>query len=298
MLPWRSWTCRVGEALMNRPQPSNPPLVLLAPRVTPDSVSIWKAALQLKWKVERLANWRVPCELRMPEGDVVVYAEPLFAEAVADQLDLILMEPPPEWLVELPARFRNRRVNLMTLAEARQISEPVFVKPAEGKVFEAKVYNDASQLPPSESVDEKFPVLCSEPVTWQLEVRCFVQDRELIDLSPYWRAGTLSRAEDGTWPFRYGEEEATRAFVDLLLKAPDVSMPSAFVLDVGVIGERGWAVVEANPCWGAGLYGCEPQRVLEVLRGSLKHRSQMKDGDWRWTSPRVKARRDELGSRS
>lgn len=86
--------------------------------------------------------------------------------------------------------------------------------------------------------------------------------------------------------------------MDSLLTATDVSIPSAFVLDVGVTLERGWAVVEANPCWGAGLYGCEPQRVLEVLRGSLKHRALMKDGDWRWTSPRVKARRYELGSRS
>lgn len=283
---------------MNLPEPSNPPLVLLAPRVTPDSVSIWKAALQLKWKVERLATWRVPSELRMPNGDVVVYAEPLFAEAVADQLDLILMEPPPEWLVELPARFRTRCVDLMTLAEAKQILEPVFVKPAEGKVFEAKVYGDAAQLPPFESVDEKLPVICSEPVTWLLEVRCFVRDRQLVDLSPYWRAGMLAQAEDGTWPFQSEEEADARAFVESLLAAPDVSMPSAFVLDVGITEEHGWAVVEANPCWGAGLYGCEPQRVLEVLRGSVKHRSQMMAGEWRWTSPRVKARRDDLGSRS
>jgi hypothetical protein len=283
---------------MTLPNHLDPPLVLLAPRITPDSVSIWKAALQLEWKVERLANWRVPSELSKLNGDVVVYAEPLFAEAVADQLDLILVEPPPEWLVEVPSRFRKRRVGLMTLAEAKQIPEPVFVKPAEGKVFEAKVYAAATQLPPSETVDENLPVLCSEPVKWQLEVRCFVRDRQLVELSPYWRTGTLAQAEDGTWPFHDGEEDTAREFAESLLKADDVSMPPAFVLDVGITEEHGWAVVEGNPCWGAGLYGCEPSRVLEVLRGAFKRRTQMRDEDWKWTSPRVKARRDEAGSRS
>ncbi|MEP0802688.1 hypothetical protein NDI37_21395 [Funiculus sociatus GB2-A5] len=37
-------------------------------------------------------------------------------------------------------------------------------------------------------------------------------------------------------------------------------------MDVGVIQGRGWAVVEQNAAWGAGLYGCDPIEVLEVLR--------------------------------
>ncbi|MBV6626222.1 MAG: ATP-grasp domain-containing protein [Rivularia sp. (in: Bacteria)] len=37
-----------------------------------------------------------------------------------------------------------------------------------------------------------------------------------------------------------------------------VEIPSATVIDVGVIKGRGWAVVEQNAAWGAGLYGCNP----------------------------------------
>lgn len=29
---------------------------------------------------------------------------------------------------------------------------------------------------------------------------------------------------------------------------------------------RGWAVVEQNAAWGSGIYGCDPEEVLEVLR--------------------------------
>jgi hypothetical protein len=37
-------------------------------------------------------------------------------------------------------------------------------------------------------------------------------------------------------------------------------------MDVGVIRGRNWAVIELNAAWGAGLYGCDPAVVLEVLR--------------------------------
>jgi hypothetical protein len=45
-------------------------------------------------------------------------------------------------------------------------------------------------------------------------------------------------------------------------------MPAALVLDVGVIRDVGPAVVEANTASGAGIYGCDPREVLEVLRGA------------------------------
>jgi hypothetical protein len=41
------------------------------------------------------------------------------------------------------------------------------------------------------------------------------------------------------------------------------------VVDVGRVAGRGWAVVEANPAWGSGLYGCDAARVLPVLRGAV-----------------------------
>lgn len=40
----------------------------------------------------------------------------------------------------------------------------------------------------------------------------------------------------------------------------------AIVVDVGEIFGRGWAVIEANAAWGSGIYGCDPGRVLDVIR--------------------------------
>jgi hypothetical protein len=56
--------------------------------------------------------------------------------------------------------------------------------------------------------------------------------------------------------------------VDRLLADPAVDLPAAFVLDAGVIRGVGAAVVEANEASGAGIHGCWPPDVLEVLRAA------------------------------
>jgi ATP-grasp domain, R2K clade family 2 len=59
-----------------------------------------------------------------------------------------------------------------------------------------------------------------------------------------------------------------RAFVETILADDRIEIPAATVIDVGIIRGRGWAVVEQNAAWGSGLYGCDPLKVLEVLRSA------------------------------
>ena len=267
---------------------SQPPTVILAPRVTADSVRIWEAAAQMKWPVRRLVSWRVPEGMADAQTGFVIYAEPLFAEAVSDQLGLILLEPPPEWLIKLPERFTKRRITLRSLHDARTIDQPAFIKPAEGKVFEARVYDHGRDLPGEDAVEGSLKVLCSDPVNFQLEVRSFIRDREIFSLSPYWRGGALAQDASGDWPFLAEEEAQASGFIREILSSSDVNLPPAFVLDVGFIPEQGWAVIEGNPCWGAGLYGCSAPSALHVCEAAIRRKSAMSDVDWQWTSPRVR----------
>ncbi len=134
-------------------------------------------------------------------------------------MGLILLEPPPDWLPGLSERFIQRKISLTTLADTRKMHGPYFVKPAEGKVFEARVYARPEELPDSSQVDDGLNVLISEPVTWQLEVRCFVVEGRVATLSPYWRAGQLAEGADGSWPFRDGEEARATEFARTVLDA-------------------------------------------------------------------------------
>jgi len=260
------------------------PLLLLAPRVTDDSVAVWQAALAAGWSTRRLANWRVPAELIATDREITIYAEPLFAEAIADQLEMALLEPPANWLTVLPKALLRRDVGVMPLSEARKISTPAFVKPAEGKVFDATVYRSGDSLPNVDQIGD-ISVLTSTPVSFSLEVRCFVLEGQVVTMSPYWRNGSLARAEDGSWPFWESEEEGAVRFAASVLNAPEVSFPPAFVLDVGLM-EYGWAVIEANPCWGAGLYGCDPSLVLQTGRYAIRRRREMNAGDMQWVTKR------------
>lgn len=236
------------------------PTLILTPRHTPDSQALWRAAGRLGWQVHRLTTWRVPEELRTVD-DPVLYAEALFAPTLAHELGISLLEPPDDWLCTLPLQYAQRAISLSTLHDARSIKEPRFIKPPNDKSFPARVCS-GSELPTE--FDPKMPVLVSDVVRWNKEFRFFILDRARRTGSLYSREGTPQRDED----FEAVPAEMTEAesFVDSVLHDPRVQLPRAAVLDVGLIHDRGWAVVEQNAAWGAGIYGCDPAQVLGVLR--------------------------------
>ncbi|MBD2182722.1 ATP-grasp domain-containing protein [Planktothrix sp. FACHB-1355] len=236
------------------------PTLILTPRYTEDSQALWRAANRLGWRVQRLINWRLPDELKLV-CEPVLYVEALMTEMIAEQLGLRLIDPPNDWLPNLPEEYRKRWVYLSTLGEARCMEKAAFIKPPNDKSFPARVYQ--SEELPSDYPDE-IPVLIAEIVEWEKEFRCFILNRSLKTFSIYLRDGELQRQND----FAHTEEEEceVREFIEILLSDEQVEILEATVIDVGVIKGRGWAVVEQNAAWGAGLYGCDPIEVLEVLR--------------------------------
>ena len=66
----------------------------------------------------------------------------------------------------------------------------------------------------------------------------------------------------------------------MVLNHPDVSSPPAFALDVGIIRDRGWAVVECNECWASGIYACDPIRVFETLVSAAVHSDIIQTPAW------------------
>ena len=237
------------------------PTLILTPRFTGDAQALWRAAVQLGWGVERLTSWRVPEDLRaVPEP--VLYLEGLFGLTLAEQFGLELMEPTVDWLPVLPEEFRKRQISLMSLRDARQLAEPLFIKPPNDKSFPAQIYTGAEL--PTDGYEETSPVLVAEVVDWEKEFRCFVLDRQPRALSVYLRSGELQRQHG--FAASTVELAEAEAFLCTVLADRRVDLPRAAVLDVGVIAGRGWAVIEQNAAWGSGIYGCDPASVLDVIR--------------------------------
>ena len=205
-----------------------------------------------------------PVRYQLPDGFQatvpVVYGDPLFCDIVAAQLGVRLLEPSDDFLVRLPEEWRKRSVSLTTLADARLWEAgPVFAKPAADKSFPAMVYASGAALPGEEAVPGTTPVLVSEPVRWEVEWRLFVREGKVVTRSPYFRNGKLD------FVARSEELGELRSFTKALLLEIEPLLPPVVVLDIGKIAGKGWAVVEANPSWASGLYGCDPKQTLIAL---------------------------------
>ena len=240
------------------------PTLILPPRYTPDSIALWKTAIKAKWEVIRLQNWKIPehLEIRAP----VLYGEPLFADVVAEGLSIILIEPPPNWLVTLPKKYLNREIIYTTLSAARKLQKPAFIKPAIDKCFPAKVYQSVSELPSNEILPGSTPILISEPVIWEIEFRCFIKEGHLMTISPYLDNGNLACDRDGNWYASELDLKEAKEFCQKILIDKAVKIPPAVVIDVGKITGFGWSIVEANSAWGSGIYGCDRFKVLSTIK--------------------------------
>ncbi|MEM0997346.1 MAG: ATP-grasp domain-containing protein [Bacteroidota bacterium] len=236
--------------------------LILPPKYSEESNRMRKAALTAGWKVERLTSWRVPDYLR--DHDVTIYAEPLFAARIEDALNLRFPTPPEDWLLRLPPEMVQRDIRAMSLAQARQLPERGFIKPADFKTFKAGVYPSGAALPDEEKVSGTEPVLVAEVVHWESEFRFFLRAGVARTGSVYFRNG-ITAEEAGEWNCTAEEYRAAKSIAESAYAATAEHLPDCVVIDTGYIRGKGWAVIEANPIWGSGLYGSDPARVLETL---------------------------------
>lgn len=213
------------------------------------------------------------------------YGGPLAGARLAGRLGFALLEPVDDWLAELPEEFTGRDVRSATVADARALERPTFVKPPRDKSFPAAVYADGSRLPAD--LDPATPVLLSEVVTFAAEYRLFLLDGRIAAASRYAVFGRLdphplhADATDRADRATTGE---IAEFVDRLVAAAGQSLPSAVVLDVGQLldpyrpGHR-WAVVEANMAWFSHAYAADPARVLDVVLRAAGPRERVRPDD-------------------
>jgi hypothetical protein len=256
------------------------PTLLLFSNMTPDCKALWFAARRAGWDTVRFSSSGDVRELAQKE--IALYGKPFYAGLLAEALGLALLEPSLDWLTSLPLRFRRREISFTTLGEARKTPHPCFIKPADEPSFPAQVYASGGELPFVDRLPDSLPVLLSEPVQWEVEFRCFVRDRQVLTSSPYLRHGKLARTDDGRWPASSEEQHEALAFAAQVLEDSDVLVPPAFVLDVGKISGRGWAVIEANPAFGSGLYGCDPDQALCVVERTCVNKSRLPESEQRW----------------
>lgn len=232
--------------------------LILSPREIEDAEILSKAAQENGWKVSKLARWRVAKDFKI-KGDIAIYGEPLFARVIAAQLERVLLEPEYDWLTKLEFEFVSRRIEYTAINKLANYSYPMFIKPPDDKLFTAKVYTSASEILSRKDLDGNQEVLVSEPVTFTKEYRSHILNGEIVSCTRYLMNSELDVSSN--------DESIKRAktFVERLLKETRTKIPPAVVIDVGLLDSGEFAVVEANPCFGAGIYEGNAEAILKVL---------------------------------
>jgi hypothetical protein len=221
--------------------------------ILPDKPDLERDAVADAWERSGGATFRLGRFWDPPDlGDrssLRVYGNDAFCLVLQQKLALHLVSPAYDLILRLPSELVRRRLSTSPLAAASSLSFPAFVKPLVPKLFRAGVYPSAAELlEECRGLAESTDLLISEPVTLTAEVRCFVLDGEVLAASTY----------EGDTPAADAVDVARNV-------AASVSELPVFVVNLGHIKGRGWAVIEFNAAWGAGLNGCSAEAVLPAI---------------------------------
>lgn len=249
-------------------------LLITQPRVGTshnEILALQIAAKEKGWDVfSAPTSWRLDEDLIKSGVKGVPYGSQTFCEVISQQMGWTLKANPFDWLARVPEKFLKRKVDFMTLGEAKRLTEIKFIKPADDKCFLAGIYPPGT-LVVNVAVPDDTPTLVSEIVEFDSEYRCFVNHGLVYAWSNYICYEHI--ADPNYWdmvPITYSDDEINRMLptevVQLLCRQWIVTEPS--VVDVGRIKGKGWAIIETNQAWASGIYGCDPSGVLDVLEAS------------------------------
>src|SRR5262245_11951012 len=218
--------------------------------IVPEKSDPERDAVAAAWGVQggevlRLGRFWEPPELE--PATVRVYGNDTFCLVLAEKLGLRLLSPPDDLIRHVPGALLRRKVTIMTIGQVVRGRFPVFVKPVTPKQFAARVYQSPGEFEhETRGLGPETAIVRSAIVRFEAECRAFVLEGRVVASSVY--EGTASVPSDF-----------------LLEMAAQLPLPAACVVDSGLVSDAGWAFLEANACWGAGLNGCEASLVLPCI---------------------------------
>jgi hypothetical protein len=220
--------------------------LLISDKPDPERDALAAAFAQGGGAVHRLGRfWDPPV---FDPASVRVYGADSFCLVLQQKLGFDLCSPADDLLLRVPSPFLKRQLAQRTLADALS-SLPAFVKPVTPKQFRGAVYTSPEGLVAEcRGLPQETAVFVAEAVTLTAEVRSFVLDGQVLDAAVY--EGNAALAD-------------VTAFITEL--AQRVKLPRSVVVDAGFLVGRGWAVIEFNAAWGAGLNGCNAPKVLPAI---------------------------------
>jgi hypothetical protein len=99
-------------------------------------------------------------------------------------------------------------------------------------------------------IAENEEILISEIVIIETEARSYVLEQSVKDIAIYEGAADVKEG---------------RKFAEDFVHEHNSKLPKAVVIDVAYNKSLGWFILEFNACWGAGLNGCNAEKVIDCI---------------------------------
>lgn len=221
----------------------------------PDKADTERDALAKIWEnaggeVKRIGKFWIKPEVGNKR--VSIYGYDSFCLVLAQILEIEMEMVKDEWIAKLPNKYLKRQIEIKPISEIEEIEYPKFIKPVTPKLFKAEIFKSAKALKSKiDGIDEKEFLICSDEIDVNKEVRSFILNREIKDLSFYEGEGNIEKPKE---------------FIEDFLANSELNLPKTFVLDVGFNEKDDWFIIEFNSSWGAGLNFCKPEKVIECIR--------------------------------
>lgn len=221
--------------------------LLIPDKFDEEREAVAKAFARRSGTVHRIGRfWDPPAFV---PATVRVYGPDSFCLVLQQKLGFALCSPDDDLLLRVPPEFLLRKVERRKLGEVASLTFPAFIKAVMPKQFRGAVYSSEDTLAAEcHGFAPDTAIFVSEPVSFTCELRSFVLDGRVLDAAGYEGQANVANAVE---------------FVTLLAMA--MPLPHAVVIDVGYIADHGWAVIEFNAAWGAGLNGCDAEKVLPCI---------------------------------
>lgn len=145
--------------------------------------------------------------------------------------------------------YCGRKIWTIKLKDLANEKLPVFIKPVEEKSAKGLVVNSIGDAKEYKYLDPDSTIICSEPVHFVSEWRCFIRYGEILGIQYYYGDKTIECDKTTI-------ESAINDYKD---------MPAAFSLDFGVTDDGRTVLIEMNDGMAIGCYGLPDEKYALFL---------------------------------
>lgn len=227
------------------------PILLIPEKHDIETNQIGEAWINLGGEVRRLGKYWIK-DPSLNIGNIAVYGNQTFALVLAQIYEIPLTTPDDTLIARLDKQWTKRTITIDTLGNASNYDFPLFLKPVIPKNFTAKVYNTSEDMASIIAIcDQEEEVIISSVIeNITAECRAYILNGKIMDIAFY----------EGS-----GNADDCQAFLQSFIDHNNTIMPKTLVVDLAYSPHTDWLILEFNASWGAGLNGCDADKVIYCI---------------------------------